>query len=294
VAEKIQAKLALGQFDIGEEKEPLPFRTFYKGWLDSYAKTHTKASTYAGYETSYRVHLLPFLGDTDIRDITRERLKRFMYEKLNAGLSRSSVRGYLAPLSEMFNHAIEDGHLDRNPCMRIMRTTRQEKGEQQSKVDFLTREEVAHLLDTCQQHFPVAYPFVLLLARTGLRLGEAVAVQWGDIDFNGRFINVHNNWVDGTLTTPKSGKARRVDMSRMLTETLTALEVARKKETLKNGWGEVPAWVFTSETGTILDPDNFRRRTWARLLAKAGLRSIRIHDLRHNCKSTVASLLPIH
>ena len=86
-------------------------------------RLHALESTFATYETAYRVHLLPFLGETDIREISREQLKRFIYEKLNAGLSRNSVKGYLAPLSEMFNHAIEDGHLSRNPCVRILRTS---------------------------------------------------------------------------------------------------------------------------------------------------------------------------
>ena len=125
-ARTIREKLAEGDFGIvREEKERLPFSTYYKTWIDSYVRTQTKDATYANYETAYRVHLLPFLGDTDIREITREQLKRFMYDKLNTGLSRNSVKGYLAPLSEMCNHAIEDGHLDRNPCVRIMRATRE-------------------------------------------------------------------------------------------------------------------------------------------------------------------------
>lgn len=120
----------------------------------------------------------------------------------------------------MFNHAIEDGHLERNPCFRILRTTRKEKGEQQQKVDFLTREELSSLLNTCREHFSAWYPFVLLLARTGLRIGEAVALQWEDIDFQSCFLTVQRNYVDGIITTPKSGKSRRVDMPLQLTETL--------------------------------------------------------------------------
>jgi integrase len=112
-------------------------------------------------------------------------------------------------------------------------------------------------------------------------------LQWGDIDFHSRFISVERNYVDGVITTPKSGKARRVDMSLQLSETLKALLTERKKETLKKGWGDIPNWVFTSVTGTIMDPDNFRHRVWSKLLTKAGFRQIRIHDLRH----TFASLL---
>jgi integrase len=45
-----------------------------------------------------------------------------------------------------------------------------------------------------------------------MRLGEAMALQWGDIDFHGRFINVQRSISKGVIGTPKSGKSRRVDM----------------------------------------------------------------------------------
>src|SRR5262245_35834913 len=76
-------------------------------------------------------------------------------------------------------------------------------------------------------------------------------------------------------------------MSQQLTETLKALLLQRKKETLRKGWGEVPPWVFITGTGTPLDKGNFHRGVWVKLLAKAELRSLRVHDLRH----TFASLL---
>src|SRR5262249_42541742 len=181
--------------------------------------------------------------------------------------------------------AIEDGHVTANPVLRLLRHARAEGHG--SKADYFTREELGRLLRMCQERFPAAYPFVSLLARTGLRLGEAIALQWGDLDFHGRFIEVRHTWSGGKLTTPKSGKTRRVDLSQQLATTLKALLLERKKETLRKGWGEMPEWVFISETGTPLRPANFRDRIWRKLLAAAGLRYIRIHDLRH----TFASLL---
>src|SRR5262249_59590242 len=138
--------------------------------------------------------------------------------------------------------AIEDGHVTANPVLRLLRHARAEGHG--SKADYFTREELGRLLRMCQERFPAAYPFVSLLARTGLRLGEAIALQWGDLDFHGRFIEVRRNCVRYRITTPKSGKTRRVDMSQGLTETLKTLHLERKKEALRQGWGEMPEWVF--------------------------------------------------
>lgn len=114
-----------------------------------------------------------------------------------------------------------------------------------------------------------------------------LGLQWGDVDFHGRFIEVRRNRVAGRTTTPKNGKTRRVDMSAQLTQGLRELLTARKAETLRKGWKHMPEWVFCNEEGKPLDGDNLRRRVFYKILAKAGLRRIRLHDLRH----TFASLL---
>jgi integrase len=291
VAETIAAKLKLGEFDLADPNDEKPahaFDAYFRNWLETYVRAHCKDSTYAGYETAFRLYLKPRFGQKDISGVTRDDVKQLAYGMLAQGKSRSYVKATLAPLSEMFNHAIEDGHFTVvNPALRVLRRNRVEDGARREKADYLTREEVTQLLATCREHFPVWEPFVLCLVRTGVRIGEGVALQWLDIDFNARFAKIERNLVDGKLTTPKSGKARRVDLSAQLTETLRALLVERKKETLRRGWGEMPAWVFVNESGNPVDPDNFRKRVWPKILAKAGLRQIRIHDLRH----TYASLL---
>jgi integrase len=284
-AKKIEAKLTLGDFSLLDDKPHRPFSPYFQNWLNTYVKAHCKERTHWLYENTFHRFLQPAFGQKEISAITREEVKQLAYGLLAGGKARKTVEVILAPLSEMFNHAMEDGHVSANPVLRLLRHARSERGG--SQADCFTREEVGLLLRTCQERFPAHYPFVSLLARTGLRLGEAIGVQWEDLDFHGRFIEVRHTWSGGKLTTPKSGKARRVDMSQGLSDTLKALLIERKKETLRKGWGEVPPWVFTNALGKPIRAWDFRDRIWRKLLAAASLRYVRIHDLRH----TFASLL---
>ncbi len=78
------------------------------------------------------------------------------------------------------------------------------------KTSFL---EMNQLLKTFEKDFPKHYPLMLTLARTGMRLGEALGLKWEDINFQNRFLNIQRNIVKGRIETPKSGKSRKVDMS---------------------------------------------------------------------------------
>jgi integrase len=68
-------------------------------------------------------------------------------------------------------------------------------------------------------------------------------------------------------------------------ETLRALHVERKKETLKKGWREVPPWVFLNGVGNPVDPDNFRKRVRPKILSKADLQYFPTPSLRHTFAS---------
>ncbi len=290
VAEKIQAKIALGQFEIKDEYQPqVPlFSEYATRWLETYAKVHLKPGTWRRYSNDIRLHLTPTFGHKRLDTITRQDIRDLIAIKRETGLAWNSVRNFICPLREMFNHALDDGVLAVSPATRLGKLNKKPADRQQD-LHPLTREELRLYLETMRQHFPKEYPFFLTLARTGLRRGEALALQWEDIDWHGRFVEVRHTYCHASrrLLSPKNGKTRRVDMSQQLTDTLRALLIERKKETLQKGWGEVPSWVFTSETGTMIDGDNIRRRVHCKALEKAGLRYVRLHDLRH----TFASLL---
>jgi len=222
------------------------------------------------------------------------RLQELLAEKLTSGLSRATVRIIHATLRAMLNAAIDDGVLVANPADKLGRYLRlvPVTAARQDEIKAFTRLQLAAFLGAAMAPDATAherrhFPFFLCLARAGLRLGEAFALQWPDLDFAGQKIRVVRAFSDGRLDTPKSGHGRTVDMSQELAHALRRHQLTRKTETLKKGWREMPPWVFCSEEGTPLDKHNLYR-VFRRLLARAELPT---HFTPHCLRHTFASLL---
>jgi len=113
----------------------------------------------------------------------------------------------------------------------------------------------------------------LTAAFTGLRRGELIALHWRDVDFTGSLVRVRASYAAGALTAPKSGKVHSVPLA---PEVAKALAKLSQREHF-TGDDEL---VFAGEAGSYLDGSALRRR-YKSALAKANLRPLRFHDLRH-------------
>lgn len=284
-ARKIAAKLTLGEFglDRAEAKSVPTFGAYAETWIKTTIPATCKLSTLIDYRIILRRHVLPVFGKKPVTEINRLAVKKFLMDKSNSGFAPSTVTHMKNCLTGVFNLAVDDETIPANPAHKLGRVIR-DKGLR-LEIDPLNREELGLLLSTVQSHFPRYYPLFLTLARTGMRVGEALALQWGDIDFHGRFIMIRRGFSRGKIETPKNGKTRRVDMSRQLAQTLRELKHNMKVEAVRNGWGQIPEWVFVTEAGRCLHDTHFRSKVFNRALDKAGLRHIRIHDLRHSYAS---------
>jgi integrase len=119
-----------------------------------------------------------------------------------------------------------------------------------------------------------------------MRIGEALGLQWGDVNFGGREIRIARAFSAGRLDTPKSGHGRTIDMSDQLATTLLRLQMERKTETLRLGWAQME-WVFCTQVGTPLDESRVRK-VFSKVLKSAGLPA---HFSPHCLRHTFASLL---
>ena len=289
VKRALEAKLSLGDVGVFEDAEPLmpTFGDYADLWMKDYARLECKSSTANGYESVLRQYLRPVFSIRRMNEIKRDAVKKLISDMIDKELARSTVKNAISVLRGIFNQAIEDGLLEANPAGRLGRFTRTAKTTKVKGIA-LTTTEVELFLNTAKELCPQYETLFLLAVRAGLRRGELVSLQFGDIEFGkndrdpNRFILVQHNYVHREHTSTKSRKTRRVDMSRELRRALIQLRDARMLAANISS-----DWVFPSPDGHILDPDNLYHRYFVPVLAKSGIRKIRLHDLRH----TFGSLL---
>jgi len=271
------------------------FGAYVARWEKQLASADLKETTRASYLSNLKHHLVPAFGPTAIKDITYSSIKQFLIDKASAtdrkdgkeagaGYRKDTLRLMLATLRVIICEALEDGIIDSNPITQ--RLTRYYSGapKRQEKIDTFSLDELHAIEEKATGRYRELYEFVLCLARTGMRFGEARALQWSDVDFRQRQIHIVRNWpaTSRCVTLPKtSSSARVVDMSDELGAALVALRTARKAQCLASGSPEIPEWVFCGDSGKIIDYSNFNHRGWTKILELAKVRRRNIDTLRH-------------
>ena len=282
-AEQAEARL-LAEIDIERRaqasgtrpKDPplAAFSGFARLWFDTHVVVNLKPTVQDRYETIIRFHLLPYFGDRLITGITSLDVERFKAQNVRAVVGKTgrriahkTVNEHVCVLSSMFTAAVRWGYLNANPCRGVARLRlppqdfRYYDGDQTEK-----------FLDTMKRLRPDYYAFFTTAFRTGMRLGELLGLEWGDIDFGNRRILLARSHSEGHTTTPKSGKSRIIPISPALVDVLKA------HRHLKG------ALVFCGPAGGHLTRDMVKH-PFEDVIRAAGLHRIRIHDMRHSFAS---------
>lgn len=246
-------------------------------WLDRYPIIRgMKPSTVRDYRSAFKCHWVPALGTRDLSSITLEELQRIVADKLEDGLSRRRMADIIVPLKTMFKWAVRWNYLRVNPALDL-----QKPKYETPEMDWLMPEEAQRLI----AHIDPYYRTMMLFAfMTGVRPGELVATRWKDLDLGHSTANVRYTLDRGELLPPKTDNARRrIPMPPVLVEALHGFKAA---------WpGNAQGLVFVQPvTGAPIDLSNFRQRVFHPALEAAGLRRIRLYDIRHSYAAWMISL----
>lgn len=238
---------------------------------------HVSPATKEGYVRDWRSRWEPHLGHLRLSKISRQDVTKALAAQTGADKTIANAWGTLAT---MFKMAVIDGHLEKPPTIgvKLGRKTDHEKIEHR----YLT---AAEILQVVADTSPRYQPLIWVLAGTGMRWGEATALEPGDFDLTGGTVRVTRAWKrdrdKGFYIGPvKTGKAKRTIT--LPGETLDAVDELVRQRGRKQ-------LLFTNRNDDPVKHQPFYREHWTKSCTKniAEPRP-RIHDLRH---SHVAILL---
>lgn len=256
-------------------------------WLENY-KTTVKPSTFENVRSKVEKMTEEHFKELKLKKITVAYCQRVVIE-----LSKSYVlyNHYLSVINRIFKYAVLMDVLNSNPFDKVIKP---KSRQTQRKGNFLTKEELKEFLKLAQNAtLSYFFPLVHLMAYTGLRQGEALALKWSDIDFENKKITIDKTAVrikeKQTIQTPKTKNSKRVIS---IDPTTISILKSWKKDQIKiyfrNGkhFEGDENFIFTNQRGEWVHIHNFIRY-FKRFIADHKLKSITPHGLRH----THASLL---
>ena len=176
-----------GVSSISETKKDKKFKEVYETWFSNYQKT-VKESTWASTKLIFRVHILPLIGDNFIGKMDVLYCQKIVDKW--ADESPKLFKKYKNYAANVFDYAISIQLINSNP-MRIVSIPKGEALKIEKKdVDFYSREELIEFLRFVESFDYRLYTFFFLLAYTGLRKGEALALYWSDVDFKSKTLDI--------------------------------------------------------------------------------------------------------
>ncbi|NSC22239.1 site-specific integrase [Streptomyces albus subsp. chlorinus] len=272
---KVESRLSDGTY-----RDPAAARVKFAELAESWlaAQVHLKRSTRNRYRGVLDVHVIPRWGDTRLDRIRFEDVSEWLAAMLSGEvtggrkLSARSVRKAYVVFSRVLGFAVKSRRLAFNPAVGVELP----KAVPADHV-YLDDMQVEALADAAGAY----RVFILLLAYTGLRWGEASALKVGRVDLDACRAHVVEAYVEDNgklyLDSPKNHERRSVPIPRFLVEELQPYVEGRHESEL----------LFTAPHDGPLRARNFRQRLFAPAVAKAGLGHLKLtpHKLRHTAAS---------
>jgi integrase len=253
-ASRPEASIAFGTF-VEEQWKALVLPTF-------------KASTQHGYKTVLNAHVLPAWRDWRLRDIERLAIQQWVADKFRQDMGWQTVRNGWVLLSSILETAMEYGYLQVNRARGVKFP---QKGLKE-KPAIIVGEDLARLLKQLNEPYRT---MVSLIAATGLRIGELLALRWSALDLEGGTLAVRESVFEGKFQTPKTLKAvRTIPLGRHAVGTLRS----HRERVTRTAPEDL---VFGNGSGKPLRESKLLRNVVQPAAERAGLGRVTWHQFRH-------------
>lgn len=277
-----------------------PFCEMAEHWMHTYKFPQIRNSSRDRMEITYQHHIKDEIGFIPWSQITSDDLQ-LLFNKKSKELSYSYIKKIFQFLNGFFNHMKSKGKIDINPCDAVQLPKEENMKVQTKAIVILDDDEIKKLYAFCdsiansENHFYKHSPAIVFILNTGIRCGEALALDWDSIDFNKKECTISKNlslvkqrdekWKAGkreklvAQTKTESGK-RVIPLNEKAITALKQIEAYNKKRGISTDY------VISSESGDHITERNLFR-TLEYICGAAGIKRIGIHGLRHTFASTL-------
>ena len=258
-ANEIRATLDRG-IDPQQEKAKRLAMPTLREFADAEYLPHARASkrSHRDDASKLRMHILPRFGDRPLTDVTTKELQAY-HNEIKKKRCPATANRHMSLLHRMFNLAMRWGHIEKNPAAGIKMHK-----ENNARYRYLANEEIGRLMIALRSEpNRVAAAAIAFLLLTGTRRNEALNARWQ-----------HVNLEKGVWYLPdtKAGKSRHVVLNGQACNILRDL-------------ARVPGNPYVFPGRVQGKPLNNPTKAFRRVMAKAGIEDIRLHDLRHSFAS---------
>jgi integrase len=257
-------------------------------WLSNSVARKVQTNTLQSYTDLINLYIIPKIGQIKVKELKTYHIQNVYDKMLKSGLGSRTVRYAHSVLNTGLKNAVNSELLSINPCDRceLPKLAKKEK-------EYLTLNQAKQFIEACREVENGLLCELLLL--TGLRPSEALALRWTDIDTNNLTISIQRKVIyklngAGGYEFNKTKTAKSARMLPVEQDLLTRLLKHKKEQNkfiLQKGEKyKRLGLIFASESGTPIQQRNFRRRTFTKILEKAGITSaITPYSLRHSFAS---------
>lgn len=260
-----------------QDTNKITLADWLKTWLDTY-KANLKS------RDNYNDILRRNVSAAEIGKVLLKDIKSFHIQNLINNLfsnNQKRLAQYVFTLLKAaLNRAHIEGLIDKNPLDGLSKPQTDER-----VYKTWSKEEVDLFMDKCRSHH--LFPFYYLAILTGLRKEELLGLRWENVDLDNGIIylrNVITQVKGGTKSydTTKNGKKNDIVQLGEIAVELLLNHKEKQIETLnRSGWSNIDGYVFTNRLGHYYSP-SWISQCFKKMLKKAGVPVIRVHDLRHS------------
>lgn len=288
-------KQTMSQSDYNPDSKSITIDEFISAWLTTVKSNELKPTSYDRLERTINNQIIPMIGHYELTKISSQQIQNELINPLKGDKSYSTIKKAYNAINACYKYALIIRKISFNPvdAVVIPSITQFDKTE----IHWFDDDEIAKFKLECGFRYStgsykhcLGYGFVFIL-NTGLRLGEAIAIKWSDINFTTNQLFVEQNAVT-VIDRSKNAKSKHILVNQDFLKTKSSRRIIPLNKTALDSLSKIKSTRYFGDNSYILcqadgsqnTTQNFMRQ-YKSVIHCAGIKNCGLHTLRHTFAS---------